>query len=71
MKIVPRDPDVEIAERLGHEARKSGISRSQNPYARAPFSDSSLFEDIHAALLRNWWRGWDSADAAIAREKLR
>ena len=71
MKIVSRDPDVAIAERLGHEARKSGISRSQNPYARAPFSDSSLFEDIHAALLRNWWRGWDSADAAIAREKLR
>ena len=28
-------------------------------------------EDIHAALLRNWWRGWDGADAIINRDKLR
>lgn len=71
MTTAPKNPDVDIAERLGFEARKSGISRTQNPYARAPFHDSSLYEDIRAAMLKNWWLGWDSADAVINREKLR
>jgi hypothetical protein len=71
MTTAPKNPDVEIAERLGYEARKSGIERTANPYGRAPFNDSSLFDDIRAALLKTWWIGWDSADAVITREKLR
>ena len=65
------NPDLEIADRLGYEARKSGISRTANPYRQAPFFDSSLFEDIQVALERTWFRGWDRADAVINREKLR
>ena len=49
----------------------TGIARTQNPYARSPFHDSSLFDDIRAALVRTWFIGWDRADAVITREKLR
>ncbi|MEO6747741.1 MAG: hypothetical protein ABIS28_06250 [Caldimonas sp.] len=71
MTTAPKNTDVDIAERLGYEARRSGISRTQNPYASSPFNDSSLFEDIRALLLKTWWNGWDAADAIITREKLR
>ena len=71
MTTAPKNTDVDIAERLGYEARKSGIARTQNPYASAPFHDSSLFDDIRGALLKTWWIGWDAADAMITREKLR
>ena len=71
MTTAPKNTDVDIAERLGYEARRSGISRTQNPYASAPFNDSSLFEDIRALLLKTWLNGWDSADAIFTREKLR
>ena len=52
MTTAPKNTDVDIAERLGYEARRSGISRTQNPYASSPFNDSSLFEDIRALLLK-------------------
>ena len=71
MTTTPKNPAVDIAERLGYEARQSGIARTQNPYARAPFHDSSLYEDIRAALVKTWFMGWDRADAIITREKLR
>jgi len=71
MTTAQKNPDVDIAERLGYEARHSGIERTQNPYARSPFHDSSLFDDIRAALVKTWFIGWDRADAVITRERLR
>ena len=77
MTTTPKNPDVDIAERLGYEARQSGIARTQNPYARAPFHDSSLYEvsdgwrSCTTALVKTWFMGWDRADAIITREKLR
>ena len=71
MTTAPKNTDVDIADRLGYEARNSGIARTQNPYARSPFHDSSLFDDIRAALVKTWFIGWDRADAVITRERLR